>query len=252
MGRSNCEGDDGTPPSAPALRKPAATAPRPLPARKPPVPTPFAAATSRSSANALSSPAEHALLIQRITAILRSSECSLMNFMIGPYLVTGLGYATVARAIAAGTIAIAVGEASGHEASYSPATRTLTLPRVNYGTFRGERGSIVHEATHAMIDIHWGANAANGSDLTAPVEEPIAYIAESVFRELNERSGFSAMGPAQSHPAGEIQRQAALIGTRIALELIHSKNRLLKPMPRVDQAELNLVSRAVAAHPEYQ
>ena len=204
------------------------------------------------SNNGMSTPEEYGLLKQRIDAILRSAECRAMNFAVGPYLVTGLGYATVARAIAAGTISIAVSTASGYEASYNATARRLTLPNIDYGTRRSERGTIVHEATHALIDIHWGNNAANGSNLASPVEEPIAYIAESVFRELNEHTGFSQMGPPESHPAGEIQRQAALIGARIALELMNSKNRLLRPMPRVELSELNLVAHAVSVHPEYQ
>ncbi len=233
-------------------RKPAGAKPAWPAGFKRPAQTPFAGQTSRPSADGASSPEEYALLRQRIDAILRSAECRAMNFTIGPYLVTGNGYTTVAGAIAAGTITLAIAEAAGYEASYTPATRTFTLPRVDYGTRRTERAAIVHEATHAMIDIYWGMNSDNGSSLAAPVEEPIAYIAQSVFRELSERAGSSSTGPAVSHPTGEIERQATLIGARIALELIHTKNRLLTPMPRVEQHELSLLARAISVHPEYQ
>lgn len=251
MGRSNCESDDGGAGKTvkTAVRKPSIPMPKPGP--KPPTPTIFPGRTSRASAADVSSTAEYLLLKQRIDAILRSRECAMMQFAIGPYVVSGRGYAKVADAIASDTIKINIEAAAGHEASYNPGSRMLTLPRVDYGTARNERGSIVHEATHAIVDVYWGLNEASGTGLRSPQEEPIAYIAASVFNELNVRDAVSSMGPPQSHPDGEIQRQAALIGARVALELLNSKNALLKVMPRVDITELNLVSHAVATHPEY-
>lgn len=252
MGRSNCEPDSGAAAKDPksaktAIRKQATPAPKPGQAK----PTVFAGQQSKPGNDTESSPQEYAALKTRILDVLRSPECRMISFAAGRFIVSGRGYAVVADAVDKGVIKIAIGAHAGYEASYTPATRTFEFPHLNYGVKRTERASIVHEATHAVIDIYWKMNAANGTALASADEEPIAYLAGSVFYELNVRGGASFMGPMASSSTGAIERQADLIAGRIALDLLNSNNRLLVAIPQVTPKELSVLSHYIATHPEY-
>ena len=252
MARSNCESDDGLPDKdARGVRRRPTAAKRPSNAG-PAKPSYFPGGQSKASVDLESTPQEFEALKKRILAILRSSECAMMNFAAGRVLVTGRGYAAVADAIETGKIAVTLASAAGYEASYAPTTRTLQFPKIGYGVLRKERGSIVHEATHALIDIYLNMNLGSGEALSSSDEEPVCYIAECVFYALNVRESATQMETPQSGHVLAMRRQAELIGNRIALDILNNRNRLLKVPPQASLADLGLLSHLIATHPEYQ
>ena len=62
----------------------------------------------------------------------------------------------------------------GVEAEYHNRSNTLFYKRYNYGLDLDEKGVIIHEATHCILDIRM-------SKLSAIEEEVIAYIAEASY-----------------------------------------------------------------------
>ncbi|MBL9012255.1 MAG: hypothetical protein JNL56_13855 [Alphaproteobacteria bacterium] len=252
MARSNCEPDDGLPGKAAKIvqRRPAAAKP---PANSGPAkPSYFPGGQSKAGFELESTPQEFEALKKRIVAILRSSECAMMNFAVGRVMVTGRGYAAVADAVETGKIAVTLATAAGYEASYSPSTRTFQFPKIGYGVLRKERGSIVHEATHALIDIYLNMNPGSGEALSSSDEEPVCYIAECVFYALNVRESATQMETPESAHVLAMRRQAELIGNRIALDILNNRSRLLKVPPQANLADLGLLSHLIATHPEYQ
>lgn len=102
------------------------------------------------------SPAEEAALRQRVGNILMSRPCQRINISVDRVSVNGSGFSYVALSVL-NTIQFAIGDLpADFEAQYSIGSNTFRFPHSGYGAGGPraalERQTIVHEATHAVID----------------------------------------------------------------------------------------------------
>ena len=71
----------------------------------------------------------------------------------------------------------------GAAAIYDSACNTIILPNHGYGGMKAEKAILVHEATHAVLDIYRGRNAKG---VRVPMlvrdDEAVAYLAEAFYR----------------------------------------------------------------------
>lgn len=113
-----------------------------------------------------------------VLSVLRDPRTSLIDFHLAHFHVSGAGYELVAGAIEAGKITVEVGE-STEWAAYSFADNTLYTRRSPILN-NAEQALIVHECTHALLDLK---NAWKFTDLSS---EAAAYLAQTVFRYLGQ------------------------------------------------------------------
>jgi len=113
-----------------------------------------------------------------LLSVLRNPRISNIDFHVGHCHVSGTGYELVAAAIEDGRISVETGESS-EWAAYGVGTNTFFVRRSQ--SFRlSDQALVVHECTHALLDIR---NAWKFTDLSS---EAAAYLAQVVFLYLNK------------------------------------------------------------------
>ena len=145
-------------------------------------------------------PAEENALRQRVGNILMSKPCQRINISVDRVNVNGSGFSYVALAVL-NTIKFAVGELPANsEAQYSIGFNTFRFPHAGYGVGGAnaafERQTIVHEATHAVID----ATSSN----------------RSVLKMTHEMAGLMAGALYNAFSADFSSRRSFLRGRRAA------------------------------------
>jgi hypothetical protein len=106
-------------------------------------------------------------LRSRVLAAIRTPECLQIRFRIGNVGIQRYMYLYLAGAIEADKVHVDTGDAP----RYKHETNTLTYPSDN-----PERPTIVHEATHAVID-----GTHKGKTITRGNHEAAAFLAEALF-----------------------------------------------------------------------
>jgi hypothetical protein len=118
-------------------------------------------------------------LRKRVVNVLRSQAGMNIKFTIVGSTVMGYGYGYVADVIEQGGIKIKIGNTGAFTASYDHRGSTPTFVFGNPSIVSSPEGraTIVHEATHAVIDaVRKGRTIAFGDN------EVAAYLAETVYR----------------------------------------------------------------------
>jgi hypothetical protein len=106
-------------------------------------------------------------LRSRVLSVLRTKECLQIRFRIGDVHIERFMYLYLAGAITDNHVQLTVGD--GH--NYDDTTNTIT-----YDSDSPDRPTIVHEATHAVID-----GTHKGKIITKGNHEAAAYLAEALF-----------------------------------------------------------------------
>ena len=122
-------------------------------------------------------PAE--ILKARVINVLRSPACLDIQFTIAGSTIMGYGYGYVADMIKQDGIRIRIGNTGAFTASYDHhgSTPTFVFGDPSIVSSPDGRATIVHEATHAVIDaVRKGRTIAFGDN------EVAAYLAETIYR----------------------------------------------------------------------
>ena len=110
----------------------------------------------------------------RVISVLRSPTTRYIDFTFSKWTFNAASFARVAHAVAVGNISISVGGNlhPGAEANYDPDSDTITLPNANYGTTVLGQAGILHECTHAFVDME---NRKHSMDSASEAAGYIAY-----------------------------------------------------------------------------
>ena len=129
-------------------------------------------------------------------------------FIAGPTFVSGVGYVVVRDSILNGNIMVLEGDPQQNLAFYNPSTDTLTTQgTANPPAGMDDRAQLLHECTHALIDI----NGPVG--MTRHLGELTAYIAQFVYETRSD--------PWWTVPPNNVPWQTFYQGI---VDLIHAKN----------------------------
>ena len=113
-----------------------------------------------------------------VLSVLRNPRMAQIDFHIAHFHVSSAGYELVASAIEDDRISVEVGE-STEWAAYGMGSNILYTRRAQiFGI--ADQALLVHECTHALLDIK---NAWRFTDLSS---EAAAYVAQVLFRYLNK------------------------------------------------------------------
>ena len=131
----------------------------------------------------MTTPAQEALVKSTVGKILMSESCQKIDFRRADFRITGSGYAAVALTLNAPPskprrLRVVVGGLPpGQAANYDGDNNLLRVPNAAYGTaVPFEVSSIVHEATHVLMDL-----SLPGKHTPGLTEEMLAYVAGTLF-----------------------------------------------------------------------
>lgn len=120
-----------------------------------------------------------------VVETLVSTPVKWINFTFANRLISPMGYYYIASMVSSGTIKCAVNAGMGHTASYDVKNNTITANDSSYGeTYFDEKALLVHECTHAILDIFYKGRDMNGgasAGITVLEDETIAYIAQGMY-----------------------------------------------------------------------
>lgn len=118
-------------------------------------------------------------LRKNIVETLVSTPVRWINFTFANRLISPMGYYYVASMVSNDTIKCAVDSSLSHIAMYDATNNKITASDGSYGeTYFDEKSLLVHECTHAILDIFY-SGAAKG--ITVLEDETIAYLAQAMF-----------------------------------------------------------------------
>jgi hypothetical protein len=109
-----------------------------------------------------------------ITSVLRSSQAQAISFSLAGVRVDGNDFRRIATAIDDDEIHISVSSSLGTAARYEWLWDTLWVSRRQYPSTRTEESLIVHEAVHAMNDLH-------ARSVTTIADESAAHVAQMLY-----------------------------------------------------------------------
>ena len=123
-------------------------------------------------------------LLQQVGRILKSNECLAIRFKLENISIHTFTYMYIAQVMLEGRlIRVVVGSGNGYDNTTTP--RTLTFASAD-----PQPGTIVHEATHAVIDAtHKGQTIQKGAN------EAAAFLAEAVYELLADESWLGTSTP---------------------------------------------------------
>jgi hypothetical protein len=137
-----------------------------------------------------------------VISVLRSRGCRDIAFKNAGVSIMGYGYGYVADMLEQLKVGIVLGNTGGFTATYDERTNTFTFGAnaLREAMTPGGRGTIVHEATHAVIDA-----VAPGRNIGYGEEEVSAYLAQTIY-SLNCGDRINTVGPLAG-PAYEIAQR---------------------------------------------
>ena len=116
-----------------------------------------------------------ALKANDVIATLNDSVTLNMFFFVGPIYVSAIGYRLVRDSIYGGGIEVLEGASGQNLAFYNGATDILTTQDGTSPANLDQRALLLHECTHALIDVF------NMNGVTRHIDELAAYIAQHVY-----------------------------------------------------------------------
>ena len=157
-------------------------------------------------------------LVVKLSQVLLSAECQRLNFRWGRQHITGHGFRTVVLALLDTRIDLFEADAKHKldddvEASYDGWNETMIIrPRLDLHRL-SNRGTIVHEATHAIQDVQLAGKWTWSLD-----EEATAYIAEWLYVIHSSKNPHHLRNnPAKDEPIDTIAFEIArALQTRLA------------------------------------
>lgn len=131
-------------------------------------------------------------LRSRMARVLRSKACFAIRFRLDNVGIQTYMYSYIADAIVDNRVHVEIGD--GHHYDYHPNT-------ITFDSLDVEPATIVHEATHAVIDAtHSGKNITNGA------HEASAYLAEALY-DMNVDDDINVDIPHLARPLYLLARQ---------------------------------------------
>ena len=111
----------------------------------------------------------------RVVSVLTSPTTRYIDFTFSKWTFNAASFARVAHTIAVGNVSVSVAGNMhpGAEANYDPDSDTITLPNANYGTTVFGQAGILHECTHAFVDME---NRKHSMDSASEAAGYIAYL----------------------------------------------------------------------------
>lgn len=153
-----------------------------------------------------------------------------ISFTFDGITVSPSDYARISRAIVSGKINIAIDKKLGGDragASYRHKKNLISVPFLPYGIYPKEKVTIVHECTHAILDMH-------RIRTTSLKDEVVAYVADSIFHLA---AGFEFTTKSRIHP----------ISVAIARDMLSTGRRNL----RVGDPDIAILATAIINNPTY-
>jgi hypothetical protein len=123
-----------------------------------------------------------ALTTKDVIATLNDNVTLSMFFFVGPIYVSAIGYRLVRDNIYAGDIEVLEGDPGQNLAFYNNKTDTLTTQDGTPPADLDQRALLLHECTHALIDVF------NMTAVTRHIDELAAYLAQHVYMLRSNRS----------------------------------------------------------------
>ena len=115
-------------------------------------------------------------LKRKIIQILTSRKINYIDFNFDGFSITPYDYSSIAQKINDNKIHIEIKSNDKNiRATYRPFSNTIGLRSTDYGNNPQEETTIVHEATHAIVDM-------KRSNISWIADETIAYTADAIFR----------------------------------------------------------------------
>jgi len=176
--------------------------------------------------------------MKEVVRVLRDERLSKISFSVGPITVDAEGYRNVAAYIEAKDIKVVV----GHEpiAFYDGHRNTITTPAGNPPLDSGDAAQLLHECTHAIVDI-------DRLDVLRLDDEVAAYLAQLTYMWVVDPSPFPPAFPTAR--LGPLMRLTAAFAQVIKRYKLNTSEGFGARISDLDIAGLR---RVVHAHPEYR
>lgn len=124
-------------------------------------------------------------LQKNIVETLVSTPVRWINFTFANRLISPMGYYYIASMVSNGTIKCGVDSSLNNVAMYDATNNKIIASDNSYGeTYFDEKSLLVHECTHAILDIFYNGRDMNNkaaASLTVLEDETIAYIAQAIY-----------------------------------------------------------------------
>lgn len=124
-------------------------------------------------------------LKKNIVETLVSTPVKWINFTFANRMISPVGYYYIASMVSNETIKCEVKAGLGNTAMYDPKKNTIFANDGSYGeTYFDEKSLLVHECTHAVLDVFYNGRDMNGNKSTGVTvldDETIAYIAQAMY-----------------------------------------------------------------------
>lgn len=174
-----------------------------------------------------------------VLRVLRDEDLNKLSFSVGAITVDAEGYRNVAAYIAAKDIKVVPGTEA--IAFYDGHSNTITTPAGNPPLDAGGSAQLLHECTHAIVDI-------DRLDVLRLDDEVAAYLAQLTYMRLKPPiHGFPP--PIPSARLGPTMRLMTAFANVIRRYSLHTKDGFGARISDLDIAGLRSV---VHAHPEYR
>ena len=175
-----------------------------------------------------------------VLRVLRHPSLSKINFSVGAITVDAEGYRNVAAYVEAADIKVVPG--TEDIAFYDGRLNTITTPAVNPPLDTGRSAQLLHECTHAIVDI-------DRLDVLRLDDEVAAYLAQLVFMRVAEPGPFPRPLPISPATLGPLMRLMTAMQRVIYRYKLHTSEGF---GVRISELDIVGLRRVVHAHPEYQ
>jgi hypothetical protein len=124
-------------------------------------------------------------LRKNVVETLVSTPIKWINFTFANRMISPIGYYYIASMVSNEQIKCEVDAKLQHTAMYNFNKNTITASDGSYGeTYFDEKSLLVHECTHAILDIFYKGRDMNGgasAGITVLEDETIAYLAQAMY-----------------------------------------------------------------------
>jgi hypothetical protein len=180
------------------------------------------------------------IMKDEVLRVLRHPSLSKINFSVGAITVDAEGYRNVAAYVDAEDIKVVPG--TEDVAFYDGHRNTITTPAGNPPLEIGRAAQLLHECTHAIVDI-------DRLDVLRLDDEVAAYLAQLIFMRVAEPGPFPRPLPTSPATLGPLMRLMLAMQRVIYRYNLHTSEGFGARISELDIAGLR---RVVHGHPEYQ
>jgi hypothetical protein len=120
-----------------------------------------------------------------VVETLVSQPVNWINFTFAGRMISPIGYRYIASMVSNGKITCEVNSSLNNTAMYDPNKNKIIASDQSYGeTYFDEKALLVHESTHAILDMFYNGRDMNGGKsggITVLQDETIAYLAQAMY-----------------------------------------------------------------------